>query len=451
MPSAATLVPEPPVAELPIAKFEFDENFQRKIVNMIWRDEKFAQRTDGLIKPEYFENEIDGALIAVAAAYYAKYRKVPDKGSVALILKEAMASKKMKTYPGLKARMSQLLSATITDRDFVIDKVSEFAQERAYENAIVASVDLLAKRDFAGIKKLVDAAQLVGAAADGGDYDYFEEIESRTATRIAMAAGTIKPNGITTGFPDLDKHLYHRGWGRKELSAIMADAKFGKSMALGDFGKSAAMAGYNVFIASCEVSREIYAERLDANFSDTLMDLIRDKPIEVQKKVLAWAARPHGHLKIRDFASGSLKPSQLRRVLQEYRNEGIIFDLIEVDYADLMQAEKPSDQPREDSKSVWIDLRGIAYEENAAVLTATQTNRAGAKSMMPAATDVAEDYNKIRIADLVVAGAASEAEKDSEEARIKFIASRNQKEITLSIKQCRAKMKFISSIVGLTR
>ncbi len=435
-------------AALEPVKFEFDENFQRKIVNMTWRDERFAQRTDGLIKPEYFENEMDGALIAVAGEYYKKYRKVPDKGSVALVLKEAMDSKRMKSYPGLKGRMKELFSATITDREFVVDKISEFAQNQAMEAAIFASVAMLEKRDFAGIKKQIDAARLVGADDNGDDYDYFGEIDTRTNHRIAMAAGTIKPTGITTGFPDLDKHLYHRGWGRAELSAIMADAKFGKSMAIGDFAKSAAMADYNVFIGSCEVSREIYAERLDANFADTLLDLVRDQPMEVQKKVNAWAAREHGHLKIRDFASGSLKPSQLRRVLQSYRNEGIIFDLICIDYADLMAPEHRTDKETENSKSVWIDLRAIAYEENAAVLTATQTNRTGAKAMMPAATDVAEDYNKIRIADLVVAGAASPEEKDADEARIKFVASRNQKEVTLAIKQSRAKMKFIKSIVG---
>lgn len=447
MSSAATPVPEP-IATLPIAKFEFDAGFQRKIVNLTWREEKFAQRTDGLIRPEYFEDELDGALIAVAGEYYAKYRKVPDKGSVSMVLKEAMASKKMKHYPGLKARMKEMYSATITDRDFVVDQISTFAQERAYEAAIFKSVDLLNKRDFAGIKKVVDAAQLVGANSKSDDYDYFGEIDTRTNLRIAMAAGTIKPTGITTGYLDLDKHLYHRGWGRKELAAIMADAKFGKSMAIGGFGKAAAMAGYNVFIASCEVSREIYAERLDADFSDTMMDLIKDKPLDVQRKVKAWAAREHGHLKIRDFASGSLKPSQLRRVLQEYRNDGIAFDLIGVDYADLMAAEHPSGEPREDSRTVWIDLRGIAFDENAAMLTATQTNRAGGKSMMPTRHDVAEDYNKIRIADLVIAGAASEAELLTDEARIKFVASRNQKEITLAIKQSRAKMKFITSVIG---
>ncbi len=438
------------MSEVPVAKFEFDAGFQRKIVNLSWRDEKFAQRTEGLILPEYFEDEIDAALIAVVTDYYAKYRKTPDKGSMTLVLKEAMAAKKIKRYPGLKDRMNQLLGAKITDRDFVIDKISEFAQDRAYEGAIIASVDLLKKRDFAGIKKLVDAAQLVGAQGAGDDYDYFNEIDSRTALRIAVAAGTIKPTGITTGYLDLDKHLYHRGWGRRELTAIMADAKFGKSMAIGDFGKSAAMAGYNVFIASCEVSREIYAERLDANFSETLMDAVRDHPIDVQKKVKAWAARPHGHLKIQDFASGSLKASQLRRVLQHYRNQGIIFDLIGVDYADLMAPEKSTGEPREDSRQIWIDLRAIGYEENAAILTATQTNRSGGKSMMPSRHDVAEDYNKIRIADLVVAGAASEAELLAGEARIKFVASRNQKEITLSIKQNRAKMKFLTSIIGPT-
>jgi replicative DNA helicase len=244
--------------------------------------------------------------------------------------------------------------------------------------------------------------------------------------------------------------MYHGGWGRKELSVIMGRAKFGKSMGLGEFGKSAWLAGYNVFIASCEVSREIYAERLDANFADTAMKLLKDSPFDVRTRIkdIEAAAKTKAAFEIRDYATGSLKNSQLRRTLERYRNRGIIFDLIITDYADIMSAEKLSGDLITDSMDIWIGQRALAYEQNAAVLTATQTNRSGAKAHVAEATDVASDYNKIRIADLVISGNANDAEIASGEARLKFVASRNQESITLRIKQDRAKMKFLVKVLG---
>jgi replicative DNA helicase len=342
------------------------------------------------------------------------------------------------------------MAVKLSDRDFLIDKVSVFAQERAMEAAILASIPLMEKGDFATILEKVRAASQVGAQENSDDYDYFAEIDSRTEHRVALAAGIIKPLGITTGFPDLDKHMFHAGWGRKELSVIMARAKFGKSMGLGEFGKSAWLAGYNVFIASCEVSREIYSDRLDANFADTAMNALKSSPFDVKTRIkdVEAAAKTKAAFEIRDYASGSLKVSQLRRTLDRYRARGIVFDLIITDYADIMAPERVTDNPREDSKQVWIDLRGLGYAENAAMLTATQTNRSGAKSHVAEATDVAEDYNKIRIADLVISGNANETEIKSGEARLKFVASRNQKEVTLRIRQERSKMKFLTKILG---
>lgn len=438
------------------AGYEFDDAFQAKIAALALRDSVFAQRTNGLIDPNYFENPADGAIIRVADDFFKKYKKAPDKNSLATVLNEAYANKKITKdlWPDVRARLRKILSMSLSDRDYAIEKVSDFARNRAMQNAILASVGLVEKADYAGIEKLIRAAVNVGANDINSGYDYFGEIKNRTAHRVALLTGSIRPDGISTGYEEMDKHLYHGGFGRQELTALMARAKFGKSMGLGDFGKNATMLGYKVLICSCEVSAKIYADRLDANFAETAMMLLKDKAFDVEKKIEeaeARAIKAGGILKIHDFASGTLKPSQLRRLIESYRSEGIIFDEIITDYADIMCPERLTGEPREDSKSVWTDLRAIAYEQNAACLTATQTNRDGAKATTAKATDVAEDYNKVRIADLVISGNATEAEISAGEARLHFAASRNQAEVTLKIAQKRDQMRFFTKVLGVTK
>lgn len=431
--------------------FDFDRTFQRKIVLLTLRDTTFCQRTDGLIKSEYFESELDEAVIAVGLDFYKNYKKAIDLGSLPVIFKKAVDSKRFRNdlLPELKLFLRAGWKLPIEDREFVIDMVADFAKKQAMTQAILSSVPLIEKRDYDKIKSLMSAALAVGANDDGSEYDYLAEIESRTATRIALEAGTIKPSGITTGYTQIDKHLHHEGWGRGELSALMARAKWGKSMGIGDFAKNAWLAGYNVLVCSCEVSALIYSDRLDASISDTVMKMLRKTPHDVKRKIDLLKTKSHGEFKVHDFASGTLKPSQLRRLIERYRMRGIMFDLICVDYADIMCPERYTDSPIENSKSIWIDLRAIAYEQNAAMLTATQTNRDGAKAMVAKATDVADDYNKVRTADLLISGNANEAEIASGEARLVFVASRNQAEITVTIRQERAKMRFLVKILSI--
>jgi replicative DNA helicase len=64
-------------------------------------------------------------------------------------------------------------------------------------------------------------------------------------------------------------------------------------------------------------------------------------------------------------------------------------------------------------------------------------------------TDVAEDFNKIRTADVVLSINATDAEKQSNEARIHWVASRNTEDgFSLRIRQERDKLKFLTKVLG---
>ncbi|MFD1702928.1 hypothetical protein ACFSCV_07910 [Methylopila henanensis] len=110
------------------AKFDFAEAFQTTIVAFILRDSAFAQRVGGLIKPEYFVNEADAALARIAMDYYAVYKKAPDKSVVGRLLKKAIDAEKLHAdlIEDIKLAFGNVLRADLSDRDFVIDKVTDF-------------------------------------------------------------------------------------------------------------------------------------------------------------------------------------------------------------------------------------------------------------------------------------------------------------------------------------
>ena len=444
------------VAPAPI--YDFDEGFQSKIAALCLRDATFMQQTEGLIKPEYFESEKNAALVNMGLRYFEKYRKCPgDKSIIGSLIKHDLVNKVISKELAVacigyvaEKRDHGFFQVDISDRDYVVEQVSQFAKHQAIHAAILNSVELLDKRDFEKIEKAITQAANVGKNEDGGAYDYGEMIEARTEERLLRAAGKLEPTGITTGYEEIDKALYHRGWGRRELSVLMAPAKGGKSTALMDFGIAAAgsVSRYNVLYVTLEVAAKIMAERLDANVAKVAMSQLGLNTHTVNQAVKEYMSKA-GKFVIQEFPTGSMRVSDLRRLLERYKAKGTKFDLVIVDYADLMQPERVSDSGIENSKSVYVALRGLAMQEDIAILTATQTNREGAKKAVATATDVAEDFNKIRIADIVISINKTDEEKSQNQARLFFAACRNQQDgFSIRIAQDLEKMIFISEVMG---
>lgn len=434
-----------------VPHYEFDAEFQTKIAALLMRDTAFAQLTDGLVRPEYFESAGNAAVVSIVTRYYGKYKKAPgDKTTMKSLLADA-AREKLLPPDMIRLAIGQiakLYETDVSDREYVADQCATFARHQAVSKAILDSVELIEKRDFESVGAMVRKALDTGVSMVGGIYNYHERLKARTQERKDRAAGLRPPTGITTGIPVLDDYLYHKGWGRRELSVLMGGPKAGKSMAMISFGVNAIGAGYTVLYVTLEVAENIIAERLDANVAERAMSELTLHPHEVEEKVEAFMSKA-APFYIKEFPTGSMRVSDLRRLIETYKAQGTVFDLVIVDYADLMAPERVTDNVQENSKSIYVNLRGLAMQEGFALLTATQTNREGAKKAVATMTDIAEDINKVRIADVLISINKTEEERALNQARLYFAASRNQRSgFTVKIEQNIDQAKFITRVLG---
>ena len=432
-------------------KFPFDENFQKGVVTLALRDSAFMRRCAHLLFPSHFETVGEAGAVQIALRHFKKYGCAIDVASLKVAISDAIKEKvigeteKTQTLEMIReAFKSPLPSAAPLET-----KLAEFAREQAVGHAILGAVDKLAKGDFKSINDSMQKALDVGANEDGEAYDYYAEIEQRTEERKDKLAGVKPPRGITTGFERFDDILYHHGWGRRELTVFMAPAKGGKSTSLINFAANASRAGYNVLYVTLEVAARIISERLDAYITETPVRQLADSVITVRDKVNTRACRA-GRLMIHEYPTGTLTPSMLRRLLDRYRNRGLIFDLVCVDYADLMAPDWRSDELRENLNEIYIGLRALSFEFDCAMLTATQANREGAKAQTVKMTHVAESFGKIQVADLVISINATEEEKLRGETRLYFTASRNQEgDMTVKVKTNMKKMALVEDVIGI--
>lgn len=443
--------PEAEPAAEEVERFEFDEAFQTKIAALAVRDPLFNRRTDGLLRPEFFENVAEASLVNIAQRYFDKYKTAPDQVTFLNLLKEDIKANIIRKdlVEEVKGAFKRIYQADIHDRDYVIDKVAEFARHQAVAAQILKSVEMLGKGNFAAIEKGMKQALEIGAKNDDAVYDYFQRIEERTKDRRDIVSGAKKPNGITTGIKAIDDRLMHKGWGRRELSSILGGAKAGKTTALINFAKAASLAGYNALYCTLEVAAPIISGRLDASISGHIMDELTTNLNDVEEKVKALMANA-GKLNIVEYPTGTMKPGDLRRLLDMHMAAGVKYDLVVVDYADIMAPDFRSQDGIENSKSVYEGLRAIAQEYDLAMLTATQTNREGFKSAVAKAEHVAEDFNKVRIVDLMISINKTDEEMERNEARLFFAASRNQRgAFTLRIQQNLEAMRFVTKVLGI--
>lgn len=424
-----------------VVAFQFDADFQNRIIYLATTDQIFMRRVAHLLRPEYFENPGNALFSRVILDHWKKYSSVlQDVPVIILAVKNAAQSRVIR--PEDVAEVKEVIqrvfkeqdllrsgAATALNASFVADQIASFAQTQAVISAIMKSADLIAKgsAEFDKIRKIVTDAVEVGLDEEEEGGEYFEGIADRSRDRAQAVAGMLPPRGITTGNPYLDDLLYHKGFGRRELSVLMGGAKAGKTMALIEFATAAALANKNVLYVTLEVSRGIIGERMDARYSEVAMKDLVPNFDEVNKKVEALAASGSiGKLWVSEFPSGSLTPAKLRALLERHKAKGWVYDMVVVDYADIMAPDYRTNDPIENSKWVYIGLRAIAQEWNIALLTATQSNREGFKAVVAKAEHVSEDFNKVRIADLFISINSTEEERKDGKARLFFAASRNQ-------------------------
>lgn len=434
-------------------KYDFDGDFQTKIASCVFKDAQFNKRVIELIKPDYFESAAEAAIVSAASRYFNKYQTTPTIPVMMQLLKADIDAKIIRkdSLEDVKASIRILHKEDISDAEYVVDQVAQFARHKAMESAALQYVELIERGDYDKAAKIIADAANVSANEGSKSYDYFgdDELDDRERVRNDRLAGISSGVAISTGIRALDKRLFHKGWGKGEYYSLMGPPKSGKSIALAFFAKNAAMNGHNVLLLPLEMSKTMVAERIDASITGVAMSELENHIIDVKDKVKTARAKA-GKLIIEEFPTGTLTPAMLSRVIQRHKSDGIVFDMVVIDYSDIMAPNVRTDSAIENSKSVCIDVKALAQVENVAMLSAFQTNRDGIKATTATMDMVAEDINKIRIPDLIISINATEEEKSRNEARLFFAASRNQEDgFSIFIQQDLSCMNFVKAVTKI--
>ncbi|WP_193725420.1 AAA family ATPase [Klebsiella pneumoniae] len=234
--------------------------------------------------------------------------------------------------------------------------------------------------------------QQIGSNEATGIYDYYASAAERYKAREYEASDDYVPNSITTGLPLLDRMLYQKvGRNVRWCSSWVLRNQVNRQR--WGFSINATLAGYNVLYLSLEVHTSIL-DRFDARLSETEMSKLVEQRDDVHRKLAELGAtKGVGNLWV-ERPSGSMSPADLDRMLNSMKANGMIPDMVVVDYADLMRASYDLRDDRANIRSIYTDLRALYDKHNVAGITASQTNREGGSSEVATMMHAADNIEK---------------------------------------------------------
>jgi hypothetical protein len=385
---------------------QFGHVFQAKIITSLLVEQKFLQTICDILKPVYFDSDANKWLVGTIIGYFLEYKTAPTLEVMKVKIDEMDNDVlQVSVVENLKESWR---NAESTDLKFVQEQTIEFCKNQVMKNAIMDSVGLIEAGQYDQIKKLIDEAMKAGSDRDLG-HEYIEGIEERLTK---STRDTVK-----TGWDPIDE-VMDGGLGAGELGVVVAPAGIGKTWCLQNIGAHSVKEGLNVVHYTLELNQNYVGLRYDTVFSGVTTSDIKFYQDDVKKKIAALK----GTLLIKYFPTKSATVQTLSSHLKQIELQGIIPDLVLVDYADILRG--IGTEKRHILENIYEDLRGLAGEYEVPIWTASQANRSSLEEEVIDASKVAEAYSKVMIADFVVSVSRKVEDKIANTSRFHVIKNR---------------------------
>ena len=361
------------------------DDIEKMLFKKASMDKKWMNILSSAFDKRFFKTPNLAMLADLQVRFYDKYGQVPSTKTLA-----AMAKAYSLKYPAENIEMAEVnellkdinsFDMNLPD-DVLNSNLKEFIRRNAFYNALYDNAGLL-NNDESGYEKVVakclenfDRVQKITFNDTDLGMDYFnEEAMKRHWEYIRNPEAK-----LSTLWPSLDTYT-HGGFLKdgRSLYLVMAQAGLGKSLFLSNLAVNFLKQGLGVVVISLEMSEDVYAQRFDAHISlEDINHLNEHEEHAIESIKNFYKDNPNARLYIKEYPPKSVTSNDIRAYLESLKNNGHKFDVIIVDYLNLVKsASKQNDNMFLDGLDVSEKLRALSYEFKAPVISAIQTNTEG--------------------------------------------------------------------------
>jgi len=305
------------------------------------------------------------------------------------------------------------------DNEVVEETIRDFARRQIVRKAILTGLEELDKPNpnFSLVYEHVEKAMLISSKGEKEFYSYFSDPEARVIEER-------EEDFVGSNIEKLDQAV-DGGWRKGELIVILAPPERGKTLALVNFGVAALYLGLKVGYITLELAERKIARRFDLRITGRPIELLRKDPGRI-KNPLASLHKTGCDLVIKDYSSEDPRVEDIKSFIINYQNKTKKkFDLLLIDYADLISPTKAHKTERFGIKEVYVNIRRMANELRIPIITASQSTRKSADHLVVTMQDFAEDFQKAAIADVVLALCQTKEELEEDMCRIYIAKNRS--------------------------
>ena len=392
---------------------KYGKSFQEKLVQLILQERTFADQIWEVLDVNFLELKYLQVFVGKIFGYKKKYGVHPSPSIMATIVRSDLDGED----EAVQKQVRDFFIKVTTDgyevdgAEYIKEISLDFCRKQKLKEAILKSIDLLQKSSFENISALINEAIKLGSDTNFG-YDYKVDFEQRFELRPR------KP--MSTGWNMIDQ-ICVGGLGRGELGVVIAPTGAGKSMALVHLGSQALKLGKTVIHYTLELQDISIASRYDSCITGVNLSDLHDFKEHIYDKVQDI----EGNLIVKSYPTKSASTNTLKTHLERLKQRGVDFDMIIVDYADLLRPTEVRKEKRIELESIYEELRGISQEFDCPIWTASQTNRSGLNAEVITMESISEAFNKCFVADFIISLSRTIQDKSSNTGRMYVAKNRN--------------------------
>lgn len=378
--------------------------FKKSLVDKNW-----LNIVSNVYDHRWFKNKNIGTLLNLVIRFYNKYNSIPSNKVI-----QALATKYAEKNPdSLKVFEAQELLGEISSLELNMpdevlnSNLKGFIRKNALSMSLYDNAELLTK-DSEAFDSVVDKCL--------ANFDRVQKITFNDTdlglnyfNTDAMAKHwefILNPEAkIRTMWPALDQ--YTNGGVLKDgkmLCLFMAQAGLGKSMFMSNLAVNFMKQNMSVVVISLEMSQDVYAQRFDAHLSKQNINRLKENSETAIDRIKAfYNEHPQANLYVKEYPPRSIKTKDIQIYLENLRNNGHHFDVIIVDYLNLVLPNTKSDSMYKDGLTVSEELRALSYQFKCPVISAVQANSDGMNSSEIDMQNVSESRGIVHTTDCLFA------------------------------------------------
>lgn len=407
------------------------EMIEKLLLKRALSDKSWLNILSNIYDKRWFKVKNLGTIMRLVIAFYNKYSSIP---SIKVI--QALIQRHIEKTPDTDiklAEVNELLAEVINlelnvPEDVLNMNFKEFIRRNAFFNSLWDNAALLEK-DQSAYEKVVDKC-----------LENFDRVQKITFNDTDLGLNYFDPNAmekhwdyiknpeakIKTMWMSLDN--YTNGGFLKDgkmLALFMAQAGLGKSVFMSNLAVNFLKQNLGVVVISLEMSQDVYAQRFDAHISNKNINKLSENADEAKSSIKEFYAKyPKASLYLKEYPPRSVSSRDIEQYLENLLNAGKTFDVIVVDYLNLVLPIRKTDSMFKDGMAVSEELRALSYKFNCPVISAVQSNTDGMNSAEIDMQNVSESRGICHTADFIAALYQVDDDRDNNRINMKIVKNR---------------------------